>query len=246
MAFDPDATKQLCRGITEAATHVSTRTDAIDAFAARIDVKEVLGESVAATSNPAAQVIKPECRVAETLAMNAINYCYFPDAGDARWWTVIDGTEVGRDDEAHGVVACLTRATSQGLDLGDAAALKALTAQHLSAIFAPAPGAGKLPMLAERAKCLNELGAAYEALGGVQGLLAKAGNSAVRLVQLLSGHCPGYHDARAAAGGEVVQFQKRAQLACAMLHAEGAVTFTDTERLTVFADYRLAQHSIIA
>ena len=69
--------------------------DAISRFAASVDVADVAGETVAKTSNPGKTATSgaedTRARVALTLAWNAINYCYFPDAGDARWFALIDG-----------------------------------------------------------------------------------------------------------------------------------------------------------
>lgn len=178
--------------------------------------------------------------VAWLLAYNAINFCYWPDAGP-RWWTVVDGVEVGADDEALGIMAAFAAALRDGVPLDDGRFLRDIDERALSALLVPAPGAGTLPMMAERVAGLHALGQAYLTHGGPLGLLALAKGDALGLVSVLATRC-GWEDVRTWRGERVV-FRKRAQLCTAMIHgwSNGAAGLSGIDRLTVFADYRLPQ-----
>lgn len=124
-------------------------------------------------------------------------------------------------------------------------------------------GAYVIPNLAERVRLLNELGSALLEYhdGSALTLLSHARRSADRLVALLTSSCPGFRDeAIDGARGRQVRFYKRAQIATADLWAAlgpnggvvdgsrlaghplgSACDFTDIERLTMFADYRVPQ-----
>ena len=181
------------------------------------------------------------------LTYNAVNFCYWPDAGP-RWWTVVDGRLAGRDDEALGIMAAFASALRGGAPLADPGWLASVDTAALSALLAPGPGAGALPLLDLRAAALRELGGAWGALGGPMGLLAAAGGSALRFTDLLAAASPTWEDERASPAGPL-SFRKRLYLCAAMLHAVGAarfpgdrrLQFSDIERLPVFADYRLPQ-----
>lgn len=171
-----------------------------------------------------------------------VNFSYFPDPGNQRWWCVVDGKEVGRDDEAVGVLAALSAA---GLD--DPSRLAALTLAELESALTPAPGAGPLPMLERRLECLVELGRGLCGVGGVRALLDRADGSAVAFVNMLVDVAPNFRDVRrvgAPSHGDIssrstfetITFAKRAQLCASMLHGCGAATFTDLHRLTVFSE----------
>lgn len=154
----------------------------------------------------------------------------------------MDGKEVGRDDEAVGVLAALSAA---GLD--DPSRLAALTLAELESALKPAPGAGPLPMLDRRLECLVELGRGLCGAGGVRALLDRADGSAVAFVNLLVAVAPNFRDVRrvsalphdelsSPSSIEAITFAKRAQLCASMLHGCGAATFTDLHRLTVFSE----------
>eukprot|EP01043_Picozoa_sp_COSAG02_P081850 COSAG02_NODE_20212_length_842_cov_1.667564_1_plen_209_part_00 len=194
----------------------------------------------------------PEERAALLLAQMAVNFCYFPNPGEKRWW-VIDsqGKAVGEDDEANAMTACLRdawlaqRAVREGSGFASGKYLSELTDADAADVFKPAPGAGDLPMLAERASALRELGAALMEVGGAAAFVAAAGGSALRFCGLLAEHCPGFDDRRDASNAPYgvpapLCFLKRAQLCAAALNGAGmeGYTFDDVNQLTVFSDYR--------
>ena len=99
-------------------------------------------------------------------------------------------------------------------------------------------------MLEERTAALVELGNGLIELGGVDGLLARSGPSALKFIELLASACPEWHDTRDTrdeGSGTTLQFMKRAQLCAAVLNRAGLVTFDDTASMTVFSDYRIPQ-----
>lgn len=169
------------------------------------------------------------------LAYNAVNFSYYPEPGDAPWYPVVDGTEVGRDDAALGVMAAFAQALRDGVPLGDGAWLAEL--DDLDRVLPTAPGAGPLPLRHERLRGLREMGRAWQRAGGPLELVA--GSSATAVVERLVHECPTWDDRRTWRG-ELIPFRKRAQLCVAMLH-ERLGTYRDIDRLTVFADYRLPQ-----
>ncbi|MBW1878127.1 MAG: hypothetical protein JRI25_09455 [Deltaproteobacteria bacterium] len=177
------------------------------------------------------------------LAYNAVNFCFWPDEGP-RWYTLVHGEKVGRNDEALGVMAAFAQALRDGVPLTDGRFLAEMEPSTLEALLAPAPGAGRLPLMGERVEGLRELGRAYLEHGGPMGLLGGGGTAALGVVERLASACPRWDDLRVWRG-ERVRFLKRAQLCVAMIHGrfagKGVGAFRDLDRLTVFADYRLPQ-----
>jgi len=177
-------------------------------------------------------------------AYNAVNFCYWPEPGQRRWFTRVDGRDVGCDDEALGVMAAFAAALRRGVPLDDGAYLADLGRADLDALLAPAPGAGPLPLLDERLHGLRELGHAWQRTGGPLAFLRVPGSSAPDVAAFVARELPSWRDERAWRQ-EVVRFRKRAQLCVAMVHGrlrgEGAGAFRHLDRLTVFADYRLPQ-----
>ena len=246
--------------ISDAAEDVSINTEALSSFAASIDWKSVEAPSSDHGGDDDATV--RENLAAVLLAWNAINFSYFPDPGAARWaWQHPETSEIhGGDDEANGVFAALTHLQSQAhRPLASGAFLAGLTAGDLrDRVFAAAPGAGPLPLLELRARCLNELGAMLAnanttPLAFVEGCNA----SAITFVAKLTAACPLYADVQTwtpksssdgggdgdgGGGGAItIAFHKRAQLCASMLQNFGVARFADIGSLTVFADYRIPQ-----
>lgn len=201
----------------------------------------------------ASELAQPsEERAALLLAQMAVNFCYFPNPGEKRWWVVDSrGEVVGEDDEANAMTASLRDVwlvqcgSPEGAGFASGHYLSELTDANAADIFKPAPGAGPLPMLAERAAALRELGAALVAAGGAAAFVAAAGGSALRFCGLLAEHCPGFDDRRDASDAPYgvpapLCFLKRAQLCAAALNGAGmeGYTFNDVGQLTVFSDYR--------
>jgi hypothetical protein len=245
------ALPQLSADVLSNARHLSCDSAAIEAFA-----DTVTTEAIDALSPPpplAAELEQPAAeRAALLIAQMAVNFCYFPEQGEPRWW-VIDarGENVGQDDEANAMTASLRDAwlaqcaAPGGDGFASGRYLAELSDADVAEVFQPAPGAGDLPMLAERARALRELGAALLAAGGAAAFVAAAEGSALRFCGLLAERCPGFDDRRHASAAPYgvaapLCFLKRAQLCAASLNGAGmeGFTFNDTDQLTVFSDYR--------
>ena len=243
------ALPQLSADVVASAQHLQVDTAALEAFA-----DALTAEAIDALSPPPPSeselMQRPEERAALLLAQMAVNFCYFPYPGDRRWWIVSRGEVVGQDDEANAMSASLRDAwmaqcATQGGGFASGRYLSELTDADVAAVFNPAPEAGALPMLAERASALRELGMALAAAGGAAAFVAAASGSALRFCGLLAEHCPGFDDRRDASDApygvlEPLCFLKRAQLCAAALNGAGmeGFTFDDVDQLTVFSDYR--------
>jgi hypothetical protein len=177
-------------------------------------------------------------------AFNAVNYSFWPTPGQARWFVEIGERRHGNDDEAFGVMAAFSHAMNHGLALDDSEVLLQLDLQELERILEPAPGAGQLPLMASRLEALHELGSAYQRLDGPLGLLKEGRSNAPKLAQALVRQLPSWEDSRVYRG-QRIRFLKRAQLCAAMLYGRfggsSPCDFSDVDKLTAFADYRLPQ-----
>lgn len=178
------------------------------------------------------------------VTVNAINFSYWPRAGQSRWFTQTNGQIVGQDDEALGVMAALGQAIRSGVPLGDWRWLAQMERDELAAILAPAPGAGPLPMLEQRLVALHDLAGAQRRFGSPPALFEASRGSAVRFVELLTQSAPCWSDVQQY--GEItIPFHKRAWLCAAMIFGrfqhDPIRAFHDPENIPVFADYRLPQ-----
>lgn len=175
---------------------------------------------------------------------SAINFSYWPEPGQQRWYTQDDGAFIGQDDEALGVMAALGRAIRSGVPLGDWRWLQQLEADELAALLAPAPGAGPLPMMRERLAALHDLGRGQRIASSPPALFEAARGSAARFVELLISASPAFEDTQQY-NNVSVPFRKRAWLCAAMIFGrfqdDTVRAFHDPEVIPVFADYRLPQ-----
>lgn len=228
--FDPDLLRAQCRAVVADSSALT-----IDrAAAAAVEIPPGLRRLPPWDDAGFAAVPRPRV-VPWLIAYNAVNYSYWPDAGP-RWWIARRGQAIGRDDEALAVMTAL--ATEQVQAPAWAGGMRT---ERLAALFEPAPGAGRLPLMAARAAAIRELHEGYRRLGGPRGLMRAAGRSALRFVALVADAFPAWDDRRTWRGEEL-RFLKRAQLCAAMIHGRlGGEAFDDAERLTAFADYRLPQ-----
>ena len=208
--------------------------------------------------------------IARIIAYNVVNFSFYPERGETPWWIEIekDGEmiPIGKDDEFFAITASFERAeqrlkqgTNNLMDINvnedpgrqwcNYEYLSNLNLTKLEEIFEPAPGAGKLPLLELRLKCLHSLSELYEKMTLEEFIclceeksVQKKGESTPRtlevgiFVSLLSKYVPAFRDYRFD-----IPFAKRPQLTIAMLHKSNLIYFSDMENLTVFSDYRLPQ-----
>ncbi|MBT3223111.1 MAG: hypothetical protein HN348_28900 [Proteobacteria bacterium] len=233
---------QRCANVVAASPHLS-----LDGDAAERTARECLAEQLRLPrwSGPAMLAgVSDDAVVTWLLVYNAINYSYYPDQGQARWWAEIEGIPFGQDDEALGIMAVVAEAIRQGLPLHDGVWLQKLDLDGLGQLLGRAPLAGELPLLDSRLSSLHELGRAFDKWGAPSAMVQAAQGSAIGLVDLLVRECPTWDDQRQRSG-VVLPFRKRAQLCVAMIYGRlgglGLGAFDDVDRLTAFADYRLPQ-----
>jgi hypothetical protein len=178
--------------------------------------------------------------VAYLLVLDSLNFCFWPESGKAKW-------EIGYESETlsgyYALAASLKKGVATGIPVIKADFLAHLSLGELKQILG---GRGELQLLEERVRILNGLGRVllrdYE--GEASNLVAAAGNSAVKLVELIAERLPSFRDV-AEYQGRAVYLYKRAQIFAADLFGvfdgNGWGRFTDIEKLTTFADYKVPQ-----
>ncbi|SPD75960.1 conserved hypothetical protein [uncultured Desulfobacterium sp.] len=178
--------------------------------------------------------------VAYLLVLDTINFCFWPMPGEPRWEIESEGQWLSG---YYALAACLKKAVEAGIPITEARYLSRLSLNDLNQLLG---GRGRLQLMEERLKNLNELGrillSHYD--GKAHKLVQAAHNSAVALARLLSEKLSSFKDISKYKGREVL-FLKRAQLFAADLYGafEGDKWggFTDMNELTAFADYKLPQ-----
>ncbi len=179
------------------------------------------------------------------LLLDALNFCFWAEKGQARWQVEYHGETLGG---YWAEAAALTRAVEEGYPVWDARYLSDLSGEDLAHILrgitANLPVV--IPLFEERLANAREVGRVLleRYNGQFANAIKEAGGSAVRLALLLAEHFPSFRDIATYRLHEV-RFLKRAQICVADVHgAFGGKrwgTFHDLERLTVFADYKLPQ-----
>lgn len=175
---------------------------------------------------------------------NSLNFKFWKDSSKERFATEYQGTKW---EGATGMWACLRRAYEEGVPILDAAYLSKLTLAQARQIFR---GNMEIPMLKERVEILNEVGKVLqEKYGGsfvnlYRGSDGYAFQNGRGMVERLVNDFPSFRDeALDPVTGKNVKFNKRAQLAVAMLasrlNGTGLFEAKDLKNLTVFADYEL-------
>jgi hypothetical protein len=176
-------------------------------------------------------------RAAQILLFNTVNFCYW---GEPKWEVTYGGQ---RWDGSMAMLAALRRALEEGFPVLDGAYLARLSETELAHIVR---GSGQLQLIAERAMILRAAGRilSEEFAGRFENVITAAGGDALALVRLLVERFPSFEDVWPV-DGQQVRFYKRAQLATAMLYeafgGHGWGSLAGTDRLTVFADYKLPQ-----
>jgi hypothetical protein len=178
--------------------------------------------------------------VAYLLVLDTINFCFWPMPGDPRWEIESEGQWLSG---YYALAASLKKAVETGVPVTDARYLSRLSLNDLNQLLG---GRGRLQLMEERLKNLNELGRVLLSHynGKAHKLVEAAHNSAVALAKMLSEKLTSFRDISKYKGLDVV-FLKRAQLFAADLYAAFGGDkwggFTDMNELTAFADYKLPQ-----
>ena len=174
------------------------------------------------------------------LILDSLNFCFWPSAGKVKWQ--ID-YEYRKLSGYYGLAATLKKSMESGAPITNAEYLAELTLKELKQILG---GQGELPLMEHRLHILNELGRALleEYKGQALKLVEAAGGSAISLVRLLVDKLASFRDVAEYQGNKIF-FYKRAQIFAADLYGafEGKDYggFTDIDKITAFADYKLPQ-----
>eukprot|EP01012_Entosiphon_sulcatum_P041562 TRINITY_DN55419_c0_g1_i1.p1 TRINITY_DN55419_c0_g1~~TRINITY_DN55419_c0_g1_i1.p1 ORF type:complete len:330 (-),score=57.11 TRINITY_DN55419_c0_g1_i1:86-1051(-) len=175
------------------------------------------------------QAQSPEHLAEYVLALDAINFCFWPSP---------DGLEY--DD----VASALKRAYLRDQAALSPDRLRQMDGETLTQWF----GGRAVPQLEERVRLLREVGETFSSSGleptGFAGLIRRADKSASRFVSLVTAALPGFRD-HAVYRGRQTFLYKRVQILAADLwgafDGTGLGEFTDVAALTTFPDYRVPQ-----
>ena len=232
---------ELCQEVARRAQHVTINADRLAEMAARAPAHLL---TVPRWDGPGMFAGHAEDTITWLMTAGSMNFSYFPEPDQPRWFTLVGGKEVGQDDEAFGLLAALGNALKNGVPFGDWSWVLQMDEYDLAPYLAPAPGAGKLPMMGQRLACLLDLAGARQFFGAPASLFSAANNSAARFVEHLTNAAPMWRDERQY-DDLILPFNKRAWLTAALLHGrfqdDPVRRFTDPEVIPVFADYRLPQ-----
>jgi hypothetical protein len=181
-----------------------------------------------------------EKTISYLLVLDTLNFCFWAMAGDNRWEILYESKPVSG---YFGLAAALKSALEFGVPITTAPFLSEMTAETLRDVLG---GTGTLPLFDERVHVLKELGQILltEYAGRAVNLVEDAGGSAVRLACLLACKLSSFRDVAFYEGREVF-FYKRAQIFASDLHGafdgKSWGRFSDIDKLTAFADYKLPQ-----
>jgi hypothetical protein len=178
--------------------------------------------------------------VSYLLVLDSLNFCFWPPPGNAKW-------EIRYKSEKlsgyYALAASLKKSVGSGIEITRASYLAGLSLKELNDVLG---GQGELQLQEERVQALNELGQVLleDYSGEAYKLVEAAERSAIKLVRLLAEKLPSFKDVAEYHGSKVF-FYKRAQIFAADLwgafKGKNWGSFTDMEKLTSFADYKLPQ-----
>jgi hypothetical protein len=174
------------------------------------------------------------------LVLDTLNFCFWP-APEAKKWEIEYRSR--KLSGYYALAVSLKQALESVIPIDQAEFLVGLSLAGLKEILG---GRGELQLLEQRVQNLNELGRALleEYNGKASELVESAAESAIALVRILYRRLSSFRDV-AKYGGHQVPLYKRAQILAADLY--GAFQgrkwgrFTDMDKLTAFADYKLPQ-----
>jgi hypothetical protein len=178
----------------------------------------------------------PEHTALYVLTLDALNFCFWPS----------DSSKLQYDHIATALKTLAERSETTSSFAFSPENLAALTPSSLSSLLDPLLPV-PMPAITERARLLNELG--HGLLHSYQGealnLIAAANNSADALTYLIAQTFSGFRDTCVNSEGLQCYFYKRAQICVADLWAafkhSNPCNFTDIDKVTTFADYRIPQ-----
>jgi Potential Queuosine, Q, salvage protein family len=227
VTIDPSALPKLCDDISERQRHASLEWDS-EGWHYRPPLDW-------------SQQVRQERIALYILALDAVNFCFWPLEGYEYDDLATTLTSIASVDHHH---QQREEDKEDGTSYLEAYALSATNLSHMSvedmtALFArhhpksPCP-----PDMDQRCRLWNEVGAGLLADfgGSAMNFIEQAHGSAPSLVRLLLLHFPGFRDC-----SSDVWFLKRAQICVGDLNAALNLNFRGMDRLTTFPDYRVPQ-----
>ena len=182
------------------------------------------------------------------LVLDALNFCFWAEKGKPRWRIHYQGEIL---DGYWAEAASLTRAVEEGIALWDADYLSTMSREDLAYVFRSTQGADgsageMIPLFDARLAHVHEVGQVLNKryAGQFSHAIEMVKGSAINLALLLAQEFTSFRDVAVYHAREI-RFLKRAQICVADLYGAfggkhwGA--FTDLDKLTIFADYKLPQ-----
>ena len=228
---------ETAKNVAEKSRHVRINHEALEKFS-----RELAEGALPVPNWDAEHHFKgsDEETVAYLLAVDTVNFCFWPPPGEKKWEISYQGKSYSG---YYGLAVSVKKTLESGIPLTDASFLASLTLNKLRDVLA---GTGVLQLMEERLGNLQELGRVLldKYRGRASELVAAAGGSAIGLMRRLAADFSSFCD-QATYQGQKVFFYKRAQLFAADLYGalggKGLGSFRDIEELTAFADYKLPQ-----
>jgi len=221
------------RRVMDAARDVSIDQDAVEHLASRLADRGV--------EAPAWRVWphwwEDSDRAADyVLVLDALNFCFW---GEPRWRVEYEGRVL---DGYWALAACLRYALEADVPLLDPEYLASFDEFAAAELF---EGEAEIPLLAERIANLREVGRGLlDAGGSFAEIVRQANGSGEALVAEVVRRFPSFDDVATYDATEV-RLYKRAQILVSDLHGiyggQSLGAFSDLDRLTAFADYKIPQ-----
>ncbi|CAK5117665.1 unnamed protein product [Meloidogyne enterolobii] len=175
--------------------------------------------------------------------MDTINFSFWPDGEINHWEITHNGTT---QSGYFGVCVAINRALENGIPLTSADYMANIDEKIVKDVFRGDRDVS-IPLLNKRMEMIRENGKILnEKFGGsFYNCLLKCSNSALNLLQIIIENFPNFRDF-AEYRGRRVSFLKRAQILVADVYSclqgkDSNANFTDINKLTMFADYRVPQ-----
>jgi len=179
------------------------------------------------------------------LFADTLNFSFWQPENDS---TVPQYLVTYKDETYTGYLAmcaAINRTLDSGIDLTSPAFYRGIEASELNK-YLMGDNEVPIPLVEERVRCLREVGhKMMQRFGGhCSNLLQECNNSAVKLLELVLEHFECFRDSAVFRDTQVA-IHKRAQIFVAdvwcLFEGTGNASFTDIDKLTMFADYRVPQ-----
>lgn len=240
MALGPKESGQL---IAELAEHVKIKREGIEKLGKQFLLE--LESNSLSPQNFSQHEIHPKpfdpWAVDWIFLVDTLNFCFWK-LENHTGWTVEGYTGY------FALCAAIKRAQKDGVDIVNPRFYSTITEEKLAHILR-SDNEHKVPLLEKRVKCLHEVGTVLleKYNGTFKSCIMTCDNSAVKLLNLIITEFPCFRDTAIYKGHKVALY-KRAQILIGDLWAcynnKDFGRFTDIEKISMFADYRVPQSLI--